>query len=83
MTTLKICFWLCLFIVFYTYLGYGLLLYALVALKRLFTGREKQPVVSNDELPEMTLMICAYNEEDIIREKMENVRTTCSASTRK
>ena len=74
MTTLKICFWLCLFIVFYTYLGYGLLLYALVALKRLFTGREKQPVVSDDELPEMTLMICAYNEEDIIREKMENIR---------
>lgn len=74
MTTLIVCFWLCLFIVFYTYLGYGLLLYALVALKRLFAGRPKEPVVSDDELPMMTLMICAYNEEDIIPEKMENIR---------
>ena len=74
MTTLKIIFWLCLAIVFYTYIGYGILLYLLVALKRLLKGKEKLPVVSDDELPQMTLMICAYNEEDIIREKMENIR---------
>ena len=74
MTTLKIIFWLCLAIVFYTYIGYGMLLYLLVALKRLLKGKEKLPVVSDDELPQMTLMICAFNEEDIIREKMENIR---------
>lgn len=74
MTTLKIIFWLCLTIVFYTYIGYGLVLYLLVALKRLLKGRKQPPVVTDDELPQITLMICAYNEEDIIREKMKNIR---------
>ncbi len=31
-------------------------------------------IPSDDELPDITLMICAYNEEDIIDEKMENIR---------
>ena len=74
MTILEIIFWLCLFIVFYTYIGYGLMLCLLVALKRLLKGKPKATVATNDELPQMTLMICAYNEEDIIREKMENIR---------
>ena len=74
MTILEIIFWLCLFIVFYTYIGYGLVLCLLVALKRLLKGKPKATVATDDELPQMTLMICAYNEEDIIREKMENIR---------
>ena len=74
MTTLKILFWLCLFIVFYTYLGYGILLYVVLVLKRIFRGKSKEPVLSDDNLPDMTLMICAYNEEDIIHEKMQNIR---------
>lgn len=36
MTTLQILFWLSLFLVFYTHLGYGILLYMLVKLKELF-----------------------------------------------
>ena len=39
MLTLKILFWLCLFIVFYTYLGYGMLLYLIIRLKRLVKGK--------------------------------------------
>lgn len=74
MTILEIIFWLCLFIVFYTYIGYGLVLCLLVALKRLLKGKPKATAATDDELPQMTLMICAYNEEDIIREKMENIR---------
>lgn len=74
MTILEIIFWLCLFIVFYTYIGYGLVLCLLVALKRLLKGKPKATVATDDELPQMTLMICAYNEEDIIREKMENIQ---------
>ena len=30
MLTLKILFWVCLLIVFYTYLGYGILLYIII-----------------------------------------------------
>ena len=75
MIAIKILFWLCLFIVFYTYIGYGILLWCLVVLKRLLKGKPQMPQLPDDEnLPEMTLMICAYNEEDVIREKMENIR---------
>ena len=75
MFPLKIIFWLCLAIVFYTYLGYGVLLYALLWTKnRLFPPTPEPVLPGNDELPEMTLMICAYNEEDIIAEKMANIR---------
>ena len=76
MTTLKICFWLCVFLVFYTYLGYGLLLYVILRIKRLFSGKPAEPQLPADEsdYPDVTLMICAYNEQDIIHEKMENIR---------
>ena len=73
MLTLKILFWACLLIVFYTYIGYGILLYILIRLKRLFKGKPMKTVLPSDgELPTMTLMICAYNEEDVVAEKMEN-----------
>ena len=73
MLTLKILFWACLLIVFYTYIGYGILLYIIIRLKRLLKGTPLQAVMpANDELPTMTLMICAYNEEDIVEEKMAN-----------
>lgn len=74
MITLKVLFWLFIFTVFYTYIGYGILLYVLVALKRLVKGSHQKTMLSDDELPQMTLMICAYNEEDIITEKMANIR---------
>jgi len=76
MVALKIIFWACLLIVFYTYLGYGMLLYVIIRLKRLFKGQRQLPQMpSDEELPTMTLMICAYNEQDIVAEKMQNTRT--------
>ena len=70
---MKIVFWIALFIVFYTYIGYGILLYIIIRLKRLFRGKPQKAVLPADEdLPNMTLMICAYNEEDVVAEKMEN-----------
>ena len=72
---LKVLFWVCLFIVFYTYVGYGMLLYVVIRLKRLFKGKPQLPEMpSDEELPTMTLMICAYNEQDIVAEKMQNTR---------
>jgi cellulose synthase/poly-beta-1,6-N-acetylglucosamine synthase-like glycosyltransferase len=71
MLTLKILFWAMLLIVFYTYLGYGILLYFIIRLKRFFKGKPMKTVLpSDEELPTMTLMICAYNEEDVVAEKM-------------
>ena len=73
MLTLKILFWVCLLIVVYTYIGYGVLLFIIIRVKRLFCGKpQKTVLLADDELPTMTLMICAYNEEDVVAEKMEN-----------
>lgn len=75
MLILKIIFWLCLLLVAYTYVGYGIVLYLLVLIKRAVKGTPKQRALPDDEqLPGVTLMICAYNEEDIVEEKMINTR---------
>ena len=72
---LKILFCACLALVVYTYVGYGVVLWLMVRLKRLFMKKETLPELpADDELPTVTLMICAYNERDIIEEKMENIR---------
>lgn len=50
---LEVIFWFALFVVFYTYLGYGIVLYILVKLKELFVKPVKYSLpASNDELPE-------------------------------
>ena len=70
---LEILFWFALFVVFYTYLGYGILLYILVKLKELFVKPVRRPLPTTDgELPEVTLFITAFNEEEVVDEKMEN-----------
>ena len=74
MAALKIAFWICAFLVFYTYLGYGMLLCLLVRLKRIVRGKAERKALPTDEaeLPEVTFMICAYNEQDVVDMKMEN-----------
>ena len=62
-------FWFGLFIVFYTYIGYGILLYILVRIKE--TVKKKTIRSFPASLPDVTLFITAYNEEDIVRQKME------------
>ena len=69
---LEIIFWSALFMVFYTYLGYGIVLYALVKLKELFVKPVKRVLPPDSDLPEVTLFITAFNEEDVVDEKMEN-----------
>ena len=74
--TLKIIFWLCLALVVYTYVGYGAVLYIILKIKNIFFRRETTPILPLDPqlLPDVTLMICAYNEADVIEEKMQNIR---------
>lgn len=71
MLTLKIVFWFLLFIIFYAYVGYGILLFILVKLKRVL-GLGKKIEVFTDYEPEVTLFIAAYNEKDFIAEKIKN-----------
>jgi cellulose synthase/poly-beta-1,6-N-acetylglucosamine synthase-like glycosyltransferase len=63
-------FYFSLLLVFYTYIGYGILLWLLVQIRELFRPK-RQPVVPG-ELPEVTLFIAAYNEEEMVEEKMAN-----------
>lgn len=68
---IEILFWFAVFLVFYTYLGYGVLLFILVKVKELFCGKSDS-FQAPEILPEVTLFIAAYNEEDIILDKMMN-----------
>ena len=75
MTILKVLFWICLSICIYTNVGYGIILYLLVCVKRLLKGKAKRMELPEDNaLPEVTFLVCAYNEQDIVDVKMQNIR---------
>jgi len=70
MNTLEIIYWILIFIVFYAYLGYGILLFILVKFKRIF---KKNSLNNNENFePEVTLFVAAYNEKDYVDEKVNN-----------
>lgn len=71
MATLQILFWILLFIIFYAYAGYGILLFFLVRIKRLFGNKKKSADFPESE-PDVTLFIAAFNEKDFVAEKMKN-----------
>jgi biofilm PGA synthesis N-glycosyltransferase PgaC len=66
-----IVFWTCLFVIFYTYIGYGILLYLLVKCRRVIKGRRLLPTGAT-KFPSITVIVAAYNEEKIIEEKIIN-----------
>ena len=68
---LKLLFWLSLFVVFYSYLGYGILIFLLVRIKRLLPGYNQLPEQADFE-PEVALVISAYNEAGYIEKKIQN-----------
>ncbi len=67
---MTIIFWISLFIIFYTYVGYGIVLYILVRIKRLFVKPVK--LVDGSFTPSLTLIVAAYNEASVIEEKIQN-----------
>ncbi len=69
---LKIAFWACLGLVFYTYLGYGLVLYLLLKVRNLFSKRPVSADLKDDKLPKVTFVVAAYNEQDYIEDKIRN-----------
>ena len=62
-------FWLSFFLLFYVYIGYPLL----IGLLALFKRPLKASDMSDHELPTVSLVIAAYNEEATIKRKIENV----------
>jgi len=70
MFTLKIVFWILILIVFYTYLGYGIVLAFLVLLKKAFS---KNDTLNHEfDEPDVTFFIPAYNESDYVESKVKN-----------
>ncbi|HVG12058.1 MAG TPA: glycosyltransferase family 2 protein [Flavisolibacter sp.] len=70
MTAVKIIFFFGIFITFYSYIGYGLVLWLWLKIK----GKIQKPALpENDDftLP-VTLIVAAYNEEEFIAEKIAN-----------
>ena len=64
-------FWLSLFLVFYTFFGYGILLFFLVRIRIKLKGKRPIPDVGNN-WPTLTLVVAAYNEETCMPEKILN-----------
>lgn len=64
--------WISLFIVAYTFVGYGFLLYFIIKIKRSVKGKPALPVVADEDLPSCTLVVAAYNESHFIAEKIKN-----------
>ena len=69
--TMTTIFWICIFLVFYTYIGYGIVLFLAVRMKRLVCHKEVG-MPDDGNTPDVTMMICAYNEEEIVEAKMTN-----------
>lgn len=65
---MEILLFISLAIILYTYFGYGVIITLLAKLKKQASIQE----LKNDDFPEITLLIAAYNEEDIILEKIKN-----------
>ncbi len=70
LATLLFLFWLSLIIVFYTYVGYGLIVWLWA---RAVRGHSR-PLAPDFE-PEVTLVVPAYNEADILGEKVRNCQS--------
>ncbi|PKP08017.1 MAG: glycosyl transferase [Bacteroidetes bacterium HGW-Bacteroidetes-4] len=68
MTGLELIFWLLVFLIAYSYLLYPAILWLLT---RFYPSSNKTPL-NTDELPTVTLLVAAYNEEAFVDEKVAN-----------
>lgn len=62
-------FWASIAVLFYTYIGYGLIIHLLTKLR---AARIVWPYQTDEELPEVTVLIAAYNEARFIEDKIKN-----------
>lgn len=69
-TALKIIFWTGFLVVFYAYVGYGVILFAVIKIKRFLFGNKTD--IPPEYFPEITFIVCAYNEQAWIESKIAN-----------
>ncbi len=68
---LELVFWILLFLLFYTYIGYALVLYLLLKIKKVLFPKKILSFDSSYE-PDVCLFVTAFNEKDFIKQKVEN-----------
>ncbi|WP_422353945.1 glycosyltransferase family 2 protein [Roseivirga pacifica] len=61
-------FWISVAIVAYTFVGYGVIITLLAKTKK----QVNYPSLTDEDLPEVTLLIAAYNEQEIVEAKIKN-----------
>ncbi len=76
MTVLAILFWVCTGLLIYTHLGYPLVLAVLARLGRGGRGRGRSGRGGADAaaLPDVSVVVAAYAEQDVITRRVENLR---------
>jgi len=62
-------FWVCLLVIFYTFVGYALVVWVLVRIKRLFS---KQSIYHSNFEPEVSLVVPCFNEAAVLTDKLKN-----------
>ena len=72
---MKIAFWVILFLAVYTYLGYGVLVWAIVKIRRRLGKGHAEPNWRTTYLPDVTLIVPAYNEMGCLPDKLANCLT--------
>ena len=72
MSYIKIGFWISFSILFYVFIGYGLIIYLLLVCKRLFSKKIINSTIYFE--PAVTLIIPCYNEADILKTKIANCK---------
>lgn len=70
MILFKVFFWISVLLVAYSYILYGLLIWILVKLRTIFFKNRFHS--DSNYTPSVTLLVAIFNEEDIIRQKIEN-----------
>jgi len=68
----KIIFWSSLIVLLYSYIGYGILLWVYLKVSSLFSKKKTACINSDNFQPDVTLLVATFNEELIIRKKIEN-----------
>ncbi len=71
MPAIQYIFWFLFLVVFYTYIGYGLLLFLVIKIRRL-SGLSIKRIMDLGYEPDVTLFVAAYNEKEFIAEKIKN-----------
>src|SRR5437588_405258 len=72
-TALAIAFWISVGLLAYTHIGYGLLLAVLAAVRRRGAADDRRSPGS-DHLPSVSVVVAAYAEQDVIGERVANLR---------